>query len=123
MPLRALLARLFRPSPPVKGCVSASTPDLDGIIRMVRERVPDVEWWQLSVAHAADDDGIWFFRIPGTGHEIQILSSWATCPFEIDATHNKEQRTESTPAAVADAIVEWLSEQRTLAEGPRSERE
>lgn len=39
--------------------------DIDRIIEIVKERVPDVCIEQLKVTHPADDDGIWYFGYPG----------------------------------------------------------
>jgi len=59
--------------------------DIDQIIARLRLTVPGVEVAQLQVAHpGADDDGLWFFRVPGRAGEVQIESAKGSCPFLIE---------------------------------------
>ena len=60
--------------------------DIDHIIERLTIELPGVEVAQLQVTHpGADDDGIWFIKIPGRGGEVQIESSHGSCPFVIES--------------------------------------
>ncbi len=66
---------------------------IDQIIEQVKQRIPAVEWSQLVVKYpGVDDDGIWFFTVPGAGmgryrrKNIQIESSDGTCPLLLNTT-------------------------------------
>jgi hypothetical protein len=78
----------------------------------VRAEVPDVEWEQLWVSHAADDDGLWFFRRRGQQWwTVQIESSTGNCPFLIEGNGDGERLDGvTTPAEVARIVVSWLGE-------------
>jgi hypothetical protein len=60
--------------------------DVEKIIEKVRELYPAVEVNQLKVLlhPGADDDGLWFFRQPGSPFDVQIESTKGTCPFLIE---------------------------------------
>ena len=92
----------------VKGTAPAATPDLDEVIRLVRARLPEVMCAQLTVLHAADDDGLWFFGLPARPGEVQIESSRGACPFLVETDEHDERVTTTTPAETADVIVAWL---------------
>ncbi len=49
--------------------------DIDLIIEKVKQRIPDAEVHQLEKNNPSDDDGIWYFYIPGIESDIQIESS------------------------------------------------
>jgi hypothetical protein len=58
--------------------------DIDQIIARLRAEIPGVQIEQLRVVHTrADDDGLWFIRIPGR-IKVQIESSNGACPFLIE---------------------------------------
>jgi len=60
--------------------------DIDQIIEQLKAELPGIEVTQLQVAHpGADDDGVWFIRIPGGDGEVQIESSNGNCPFLIES--------------------------------------
>ena len=67
--------------------------DIDLIIEKVKEHLPKVEVEQLKVKFPADDDGIWFFRLPDVKQNIQIESSYGLCPFLLLKLTNKAQMT------------------------------
>ena len=47
--------------------------DIDRIIQQVKQRQPTVLAEQLAPSHpGSDEDGLWFFRIPGTAGEVAI---------------------------------------------------
>jgi len=49
----------------------AMTRDIDRIIEIVRSRIPDVEVVQMHKTHPADDDGLWWFRLPGVRKDFR----------------------------------------------------
>jgi len=61
--------------------------DIDEIIRQLQLAHPDICAEQLAVGHpGADDDGIWFFRLPANGVEVQLESSSGSVPFSVEST-------------------------------------
>ena len=60
--------------------------DIDEVMAQVRERDPEILVEQLRVKHAADDDGVWFFR--KGEREIQLESSAGNLPFVIENSDN-----------------------------------
>ena len=100
-----LTKRLSSPKERVRGTAPSSTSDLEEIVRIVKEQVPQVTWWQLPVSHPGDDDGLWFFSLPGSSHHVQIESSTGLCPFIIEATRHDNCRTGTTPSEVAAHVV------------------
>ena len=66
--------------------------DIDQIIELLRREVPGAEVTQLQVSHpGADDDGLWFIKVPGRTGEVQIESSSGTCPFVIESDFSSER--------------------------------
>jgi hypothetical protein len=67
--------------------------DIDQIIDRLRVAMPGVEIAQLKVTHpGADDDGLWFIKLPGRAGEVQIESSDGTCPFWIESDFSAERQ-------------------------------
>ena len=65
--------------------------DIDQLIVRLRAEIPGVQIEQLRVVHpGADDDGLWFIRIPGRV-ELQIESSNGACPFLIESDLSAER--------------------------------
>jgi len=58
--------------------------DIDMVIERVRALHPDATVEQLKVTSPADDDGLWFFRLPGGRKEIQVESSTGAAPFVVE---------------------------------------
>lgn len=59
--------------------------DIDIVIERVRSEHPAIVVEQLKVAHPkADDNGLWFFRLPPDKKEIQVESSTGSAPFVIE---------------------------------------
>jgi hypothetical protein len=93
----------------VHGTAPNMTPDLRQIIDGVHRALPDVEWEQLPVKWAADDDGLWFFWRKGRmGEDVQIESSSGTCPFLIETARDAERRWGFTPAETIETVVALL---------------
>ncbi len=90
------------------GTVSTTTPDVEEVIRLVRARLPHVEWEQLPVTHPADDNGLWFFWIPGRPGEVQIESGAGRCPFLVETNKHDGRVTTTSLVETADVIVDWL---------------
>jgi hypothetical protein len=66
--------------------------DIDHIVERLKAQLPGVQVTQLQVAHpGADDDGLWFIRIPGRAGEVQIESSLGSCPFLIESDFSAER--------------------------------
>ncbi|HKQ08669.1 MAG TPA: hypothetical protein VJ464_26340, partial [Blastocatellia bacterium] len=62
----------------------------------------------------ADDDGIWWFKLPSIGADIQIESTYGNCPFLVETNElccDKAKGGE-TVADVGSMIVEYLDSQR-----------
>ncbi|RBP43786.1 hypothetical protein DES53_105185 [Roseimicrobium gellanilyticum] len=58
--------------------------DIDRIIAGVRRLHPDVVVVQMSKYLPADDDGLWWFRLPDVDPDIQVESSSYDCPFIVE---------------------------------------
>jgi hypothetical protein len=59
--------------------------DIDQIIQSIMNKCPAMKVRQLIVSHpGADDDGLWFFKWPGSEFEVQIESPQGMCPFLIE---------------------------------------
>ncbi len=86
------------------------TPDLAAVIESVKHVLPDVVWRQITVSHAADDDGIWEFKLSGDSwtRHVSIESPDGTCPFVVETTKHDARRVAETVADTADTVVRWL---------------
>jgi len=63
--------------------------DIDKLIAQVRRDYPSVAVEQLRVSHpGADDDGLWFFKHPGTLNEVQVESSTGAAPFLVESNED-----------------------------------
>ncbi len=66
--------------------------DIDHIIERLKAELAGVQVTQLQVAHpGADDDGVWFVRIPGRVEEVQIEPPRNSCPFVIESDFSAER--------------------------------
>jgi hypothetical protein len=84
--------------------------DVDTIVETVTRRFPAVEVEQLKVSHpGADDDGLWFFSLPGSSDEVQIESWNGMCPFLIETRRTPERRAGQSVQEVADVICDYLA--------------
>jgi hypothetical protein len=92
----------------VKGTCPTIGTDIEDIVRGVRVRLPEATCEQLSVSHAADDDGLWFFSLPGSDREVQIESSTGRCPFLVETNGSDERVTASSVSEVVDCVVRLL---------------
>ena len=63
--------------------------------------------------HPADDDGLWFIRLPSMTTTIQLESSTGACPFlvETDEQSSFHARTAHTVHEAIQLVVEYLQAQ------------
>jgi hypothetical protein len=89
--------------------------DIDTIIEQVKEKLPLADVWQHWVKNpSVDDDGVWFFSLPDVEKNIQIESSFGTCPFMVehdDMTSTSEAHTAQTVEEAVGMIVSFLERQ------------
>lgn len=85
--------------------------DIEDAIEGIRAVVPSVTVVQMHRTHPADDDGLWWFRLPAISRDIQLESSTSDCPFLVEhsdmAATSDAFRVHSVPDAVA-AVVAYL---------------
>ena len=84
--------------------------DIDRIIERVEEQTPEAVVVQIQKIHPADDDGLWWFGLPGIKKDIQIESSYGNCPFIVETDElccDQARNAESVDDAVK-MIVEYL---------------
>lgn len=82
--------------------------DVERIVPLVTAQLPNVQWEQLRVTFPADDDGLWYFDLPGSRNGVQIESSSGMCPFLIEHSLSAERFHGTTVEEVAGKIVELL---------------
>ena len=83
--------------------------DIDVIIARLRVAYPDISAEQLTVLHpGADDDGLWYFRHPATGAEVQLESSTGTCPFLFERSGSTDRLTAGTVEQAIAFVVTGL---------------
>jgi len=86
------------------------TRDVDIIIAAVKRAVPSVTVIQMHKTFPADDDGLWWFRLPGIAKDIQIESSEGACPFviESDDFSCSDAKLGKTKDEVITIVVDYL---------------
>ena len=82
--------------------------DIDRVLERVKAGLPTVSWEQLKGTHPADDDGLWFFTLPGLKEDVQAESSSGMCPFIVEGSKEGQCVTCPTIEETADRIIEWL---------------
>jgi hypothetical protein len=82
--------------------------DIDDIISLLRERFPALKVVQMHKTHPADDDGLWWFRLPGVTKDIQVESSTGNCPLIIESSDDRSAVDARTGRSV-DEVVEIVS--------------
>lgn len=66
--------------------------DIDNIIERLKAEIPGIQVSQLQVTRpGADDDGLWFIKVPGRAEEVQIESSHGGCPFLVESDFSTER--------------------------------
>ena len=83
--------------------------DIEAITLQVQGEIPGITAEQLAVLHpGADDDGLWFFRHPSTGVEIQLESSTGNCPFLVESSGSTAQVVATSIQQAVALIVEGV---------------
>lgn len=93
--------------------------DIDQIIDRVKHLVPDVEVQQHWVSHpGVDDDGLWFFRLPGIQKCLQIESTYGVCPFIVEHSDMKSSSEAETARSVEEAVEKVVAYLTSLKGNP-----
>ena len=83
--------------------------DIEEIALKVQREMPEITSEQLAVKHpGADDDGLWFFRNPLTGSEVQLESASGNCPFLFESSHSDIRTVASDVQQAVELIVTGL---------------
>ena len=85
--------------------------DIESVISGVRAAFPAVEVVQMHRTHPADDDGLWWFRLPNVSRDIQLESSTYDCPFLVehsDMTSTSDGFTAQSVTEAVSAIITYL---------------
>jgi len=83
--------------------------DIDQIIQSIKNICPTVNVRQLIVSHpGADDDGLWFFKRPGSEFEVQIESSMGVCPFLIETDESDARLTAKSIDETVEIVAKLL---------------
>ncbi len=93
------------------GPADAREHGIAAIIRRVRALIPTVVIVQQRKTHPADDDGLWWFRLPGSASDIQIESSSGDCPFLVETDGHQDPAARPHAHTVDEAtglIVSYL---------------
>jgi hypothetical protein len=79
--------------------------DIDEIIGRVEERLPAVKLRQHRAGNpSADDDGIWWFSLPGIEKDVQVGSSHGMCPFTVEQDDMASASQAETARSVEGAV-------------------
>jgi hypothetical protein len=79
--------------------------DIDHIIEQVSQRLPGVKVQQHWVKNPkVDDDGIWWFYLPGFKKDIRIESSNGMCPFMVEHDDMKSTSEAEFAVTIEDAV-------------------
>jgi hypothetical protein len=76
--------------------------DIERVIRGVRAEFPTVEVVQTPNTQPADDDGLWWFRLPTVSRDIQLESSTYNCPFWVEHS----DMVSSSEAFISESVIE-----------------
>jgi hypothetical protein len=97
--------------------------DIDRIIEQVKQRLSAVKVQQHWVKNPkVDDDGLWWFCLPGVEKTIQIESSRGVCPFMVehdDMQSSSEAETANSVEEVVDKVVSYLTRRGPNGAGSR----
>jgi hypothetical protein len=85
--------------------------DIDQIVANAQQQIPEVIVSQLQKKFVSDDDGIWWFTLPGVRQNIQLESSSGNCPFlvETDEQSSHQARMAQTVEEAVGMIVSYLT--------------
>jgi len=93
--------------------------DIDDIICLLRECFPTLKVVQLEKTHPADDDGLWWFRLPGITKDIQVESSTGNCPFMIESDDDLSSDDALIGRSVGEVVEKVSSYLQSLAPDQR----
>jgi hypothetical protein len=80
--------------------------DINAIASQLGAWRPEIILEQIRVKYpGADEDGLWFVRLPGSPIEVQLESSTGTCPFLVEFSNSPERLEVSS---VTDAFLAVL---------------
>jgi len=82
--------------------------DIEKIIQQVRRLIPSVQVVQMDKYNPGDDDGLWWFRLPGVKQDIQVESATGNCPFTVESDDSQGPVNVGTIDEVVRAIVSYL---------------
>ena len=88
--------------------------DIEAVIDGVRSMLPAVIVVPVHQPHPADDDGLWFFRLPDIRRDIQIESSTHDCPFLVEHSDMTSSSEAFTAASVSEAVAAVVSYFRSV---------
>jgi hypothetical protein len=77
--------------------------DIDEIIEAVTRELPNVKVSQYRPPLPADDDGIWWFSLPGVVKNVHVESSYGACPFVIE-TDEQSSGDALRASSISDAV-------------------
>ena len=90
--------------------------DIDQLIEQLKRKLPAVEVDQLEPAEGGgDEDGLWFFRMPGSDQEIAVETEAGALPFTIEHDDKRTSAEAETAGSVEEAVekvVAYLSSAR-----------
>lgn len=64
-------------------CCNKPGTDIERLIGLLKAAIPELYCEQHVTKYAADDDGVWWFMVPGSSDCVQIDSSTGNCPLAI----------------------------------------
>lgn len=96
---------------------SATAPerDIDQVIAVVRQQIPEATVDQIPKERPGDDDGVWWFGLPGVLEDVRVEQRRGAGPFQLiteDDQSGYQRRTVATPAEAAQLIVAYLLPRR-----------
>lgn len=92
--------------------------DIDRIITAARKRLPDLLVEQHQQSWPGDDDGLWFFSLPGIAKDIQLESPSGMCPFIVEHGDMKSSTEAQTARSVEEAIEKVVAYLMSLKRNP-----
>jgi hypothetical protein len=88
--------------------------DIEAVISGVQSQLPAVAVVQMHQTHPADDDGLWWFRLPGVSRDIQLESSTHDCPFLVEHSDRASTSEALTAHSVPEAVSFVVSYLRSI---------
>jgi hypothetical protein len=103
----------FEPLTEPRPLFRAPERDIDVILTLVRQAVPEATVTQLRQSQPDDDDAMWLFEMPNETRTIQIdgVERYGQCPFYIEHSgmmHVADREKLVDPRVVAQKIVDYL---------------